>query len=85
MNKISKKGFIATIAIVLLATGTLAFLLVTLSTAYSYADSVEYREIRIQTSLNERACQETLSLLIAKDYFLDKEVTLTDLGCAIHR
>jgi len=84
-NKINKKGFIATIAIVLLSTGTLAFLVVTLAATYSYADGIERRELRIQNSLNEQACQETRPLIIAKDYFLDKEVSLSDLGCAIHK
>jgi hypothetical protein len=87
MNEIeeAQKGFVATTAVVLLATGTLAFLVTTMSAAALFADSVDRREARIQKRLNEIACQETLPLLIAKDYFLDGEVTLSDFGCAIHR
>jgi hypothetical protein len=87
MNEIeeAQKGFVATTAVVLLATGTLAFLVTTMSAAALFADSVDRREARIQKRLNEIACQETLPLLIAKDYFLDGEVTLSDFGCVIHR
>ena len=81
----NQKGFIATTALILLVTGTLAFLVATLSAVTIYADSVYSREIRIQKQLNEEACQETLPLLIAKDYFLSGNVTLDDFGCVIHR
>ncbi len=79
------KGFVATTAVIVLSIGTLAFLLVTLSAATSYADSVTRREVRIQQSLNKLACQETLPLLVAKDYFLDKEIELSDFGCITNR
>lgn len=78
----TQKGFIATTAVTLLSLGTLAFLIVTLSSVTAYADSVERREIRIQKDLNDRACEETLSLIRAKDYFLQGEVVLNDLGCS---
>lgn len=87
MNEIeeAQKGFVATTAVMLLATGILAFLIVTMSAAALFADSVDRREVRIQKGLNEVACQETLPLMVAKDYFLDGEVKLSDFGCVIHR
>ncbi len=80
-----KEGFIATTAIILLAMGTMAFLLATLSAASFYADSVQAREMRIQKQLNEQACQETLPIVVAKDYFLQGEVALSEFDCVIHR
>ncbi|GEM_PF-1910173 len=87
MNEIqdAQKGFIATTAIILLAMGTLAFLLATLSAASFYADSVQAREIRIQKQLNERACQETLPLIVAKDYFFQGEIRLSEFDCVINK
>ncbi len=87
MNEIeeAQKGFVATTAVVLLATGTLAFLIVTMSAAALFVDSVDRREARIQKGLNEIACQETLPLLVAKDYFLDGDVELSDFDCIVHR
>jgi amino acid transporter len=87
MNEVedSQKGFIATVAVILLATGTLAFTLVTLGSVASYADMVGQREMRIQKSLNLKACDETLPIISAKDYFLDEEIYLSDLGCKIHK
>ena len=83
MPKIIKNGFIAVTAVILLTAGSLAFLLATFSAATFYADSVERREARIQRQLNDRACQETKSLLIAKDYFLNGPVYLKDFDCVI--
>jgi hypothetical protein len=87
MNEIEKaqKGFVATTAVILLSIGTLAFLVATMTAASLFADSVDHREARIQKTLNEIACQETLPLLVAKDYFLSGKVELSDLGCVINR
>ena len=79
----TQNAFIATTAVILLALGSLAFLLATLSAATFYADSVERREARIQKQLNDQACQDTKSLLIAKDYFLEGSVYLKDFDCVI--
>lgn len=79
----AQKGFIATTAVILLAMGTLAFLVATMSAVTSYADSVDRRQIRIQKNLNELACQETLPIVMAKDYFLEESVFLSDFGCAV--
>ncbi len=87
MNEVeeAQKGFVATTAVVMLATGTLAFLIATMSAAVLFADSADRREARIQRGMNDVACRETLSLLIAKDYFLTGDVELSDFGCVIHR
>lgn len=79
-NKYSQ-GFIALIAVILLAFGTLTFSLVTLSSAFSYADAVAKREIRIQARLNRDACIDTLTLMISRDHFLNGNVTIRELSC----
>ncbi|MFA6404487.1 MAG: hypothetical protein WCW03_00545 [Candidatus Paceibacterota bacterium] len=79
-NKYSQ-GFIALIAVILLAFGTTAFSLATLSSAFSYADTVAKMEIRIQARLNLNACLDTLTLMISRDYFLNGNVTIREFAC----
>ena len=81
MRQRNDAGFIAVIAIVIIATGTLAFSLAALSAAASYADSVERRELRIQVQLNLDSCADTLNLMAAKDYFLNGNVSIPEFGC----
>ena len=71
----------ALIAVVLLATGTLAFSLATVSAAATYADMTYRRELRIQAQLNAEACLDSVSLMAAKDYFLNGPVHLSEFGC----
>lgn len=78
-----QRGFIATVTVILITTGILAFMIVTASSAAAYADSVEREVLRIQHSLNLKACQDTLKLLRAKDYFMTSKVVLIDLGCEV--
>jgi hypothetical protein len=75
------KGFVATTAVILLATGTLAFSLVALGSAVLYADSVNRRELRIQAGLNAEACLDTVALMSVKDYFLVGPVYISEFGC----
>lgn len=70
------------IAVVLLATGTLAFSLATMSAAVAYADAAHRRELRIQAHLYADACLDSVSLMAAKDYLLNGPVTLTEFGCS---
>lgn len=65
----------------LLATGTLVFSLVTMSSAISYADGVYRQELRIQGRFNARACLEAASLMAAKNYFISGDVVLNKFGC----
>ncbi len=76
-----KDGFIALIAVVLLATGTLAFSLVTLSAAASYSDMVFKHDERNQAHLNAESCLDSMVLMAAKDYFLSGQVSLKEFGC----
>ena len=85
MNQIraEQQGFIATITIILVTSGILAFMLVTASSAAAYADSVDREISRIQRNMNERACRDTLQLLRTKDYFMTSKAVLSDLGCEV--
>lgn len=76
-----KKGFVATIAVTILATGCLVFSLATLLGATSYAESVYKRELRIQAGLNARACLDLVTLMISKDYFLSDQLEIRHLDC----
>ncbi len=80
-NDQTKMGFIAVTAVILLATGALAFSLVALSSAASYADSVYRRELRIQANLNVEACLDTAALMAAKDYFLSGPMHIAEFDC----
>ena len=80
----SQRGFVATVAVVLLAIGSLAFVAVLTSSVFFYSDSVYRREMRTQKSLNERACADTKILLMQKDFFLKGEVILPEFACSVH-
>jgi hypothetical protein len=81
-KKISvNRGFIALIAVLLLNMGALAFSLVTLNNALEYADAVNQREFRIQSDMNAKACLDMVKLMLAKDYFLNGNVTLPLFDC----
>jgi hypothetical protein len=84
MRKANKKGFMAVTAVILLATGTLAFSLVALASAAAYADAVMRRELRVQAGLNAEACLDTAALMAAKDYFFQGDVNISEFGCTAH-
>jgi hypothetical protein len=77
------KGFIATTAIIVLAMSSIVFLMVVSVAAASYAESVSRREYRIQKSLNQRACEETRDLILAKNYFFTGSTTISEFNCTI--
>ncbi len=77
----AKNGFIATTAIVLLAMGSFAFILVTLASAELYAGSVEKRETRIQKILDQYSCEESRKVATTKDYFQSTKVIFLEFVC----
>lgn len=74
-------GFVSTIIVILLAVSTLTLSLSTISAVAMYADAIYKKESRIQTSMNANACLDTVTLMVAKDYFLSGEVELARFGC----
>ena len=88
MDKIktqTQSGFMATTAVVLLSVGTMAFVAVALGSASIYADGIDREEVRLQKELNNQACNETLPIIISKDYFFEGEEYLDDFGCTVSR
>ncbi len=71
----------ALIAVILLVDGTLAFSLVTMSSAMDYFDSVSRRELRIQARLNARACLQVATQVTVADYFVSGEILFPEFGC----
>lgn len=78
-----KKGFIATISVILLTTGVISFSLITLVSALAFSDSVYKKELRIQANLNAKACLDQVILIVSRDYFLSGQIAIKELGCTI--
>ena len=76
-----QRGFVALTAVILIATGVISYSLATLSASVFYAESVEKREYRIQTNLNDSACLDTVTLMVVKDYFLKGSVSIPEFDC----
>jgi hypothetical protein len=77
-----QKGWIALIAVNLMAFGTLAFLVAAVSGAATFGGMVHKKELRRQAALNLTACLDSLSLMAEKDYFLKGTVTIREFGCS---
>lgn len=69
----SYQGFIALVAMLMLALGTFAFSISTIAAAVSYQEMVFAREMRMQKQLDIQGCLESFELIKAKDYFLNRE------------
>ncbi|MFA6601611.1 MAG: hypothetical protein WCT02_01990 [Candidatus Paceibacterota bacterium] len=82
LQKENNRGFMALIAVILLATGALAFSLVVLSSSFTYFQATNKREMRIQAGLNAKACLDEVSLMVIQDYFLAGEIEIKEFGCA---
>lgn len=80
-HKNIQKGYVALVAVILIASGTLVFSLTALSSAVSFSENVYKRELRIQAGLNARSCLEIITLMLSRDYFLSGKVEIAELGC----
>jgi len=81
LSKKYQTGFIATIAVILLATFILTFSLITLDTALSFSGGVYKKELRIQANLNADACLDQVTLMVSRDYFLSGQIKIKEFGC----
>ena len=79
--RIYKRGFTATIAVVIFSMSIIAFILSLMSTVSFYSDMVSKHELRIQAQLNAKACLDTIVLMVIKDYFLNGELVIYEFGC----
>ena len=82
-NKRPQKGFIATVAVVILATGIIYFSLITLASAFAFSDFIYKKELRIQANLNSKACLDQVILMVSRDYFLSGKIKLKDFDCTL--
>lgn len=85
VRQLGGRGFIATTALILIALGSIASVMVIFTASMSYADSVTRREYRIQKLFNQKACKDTRDLILAKDYFFDGLAYLPEFDCSIER
>ena len=76
-----ERGFMAVTAVLLLASGALAFSLATMSAAALYADSVMKDELRIQAGFNAEACLDSVKLMAEKNYFISGTIVIRDFDC----
>jgi hypothetical protein len=83
LHRALNRGFVALIAVILLALGIMSFSLCTASAALDYADSVYLHEARIQVNLNLTACLDSATLSVAKDYYLSGEVSFPNFACKV--
>jgi len=82
-RELPERGFIAVVAILLISGGIAALSLSVLGAAVSYSDSVYRREMRLQASLDDLACEDTAKLIRAKDAFASGIVHLDEFDCDI--
>ena len=76
-----QNGFVALIAVLMLAFGSMAYSLSVLGSAEAYADMVDRRESRIQAGMNAQSCLDVVTLMSTKDYFLAGIVSVPEFGC----
>lgn len=79
------RGFVAVTAVILLALGCVASVLVVFAASASYADTVTRREYRIQKAMNEAACRDIRELMLAKDGFFSGRAIVREFDCVVER
>ena len=78
-----KRGFGAAVAVILLSLTSLGVSLAVLAAAVGFSDQVYRHESRIQKNLNQKACDDTRSLMKTKDAFATGTVYLKDFDCYV--
>ncbi|MFA6315082.1 MAG: hypothetical protein WC648_01790 [Candidatus Paceibacterota bacterium] len=81
LSKVASSGFLALSAVLVLVVGGLSFSLITMSAILSYSESVNKRELRIQSRLNLTACLDALEIMSMKDYFMSGSIEIRQFGC----
>jgi hypothetical protein len=68
------RGFMAALVVIAVSTGLLTYQYAVWRAVVLYGDSVYHLELRIDALAQAQSCAETVSLMLAKDYFLSGEV-----------
>ena len=76
-----RRGFIATIAVTVLAYSVLAIMVVALVAVNSYVDNVYHYESRIEARQYLRSCLTEAEQMLSRDYFLRGTNSLPGLNC----
>ncbi len=82
-GKSEKSGFVAMISLILLAFSTMTISLVVFGASVVYIDSVNRKEMRIQTALNLEACKMRALDILARDYYVSGRVEQREFGCEL--
>lgn len=88
-NKMSKmrmrrnEGFVAVVAVIMIASGTLIYSIVASSSAIEYIQSVYRRESRAQAVLYASSCVDSAAMIVAKDYFVRGTIAVSDFDCQV--
>lgn len=77
-------GFGASVAVMMLSFGILAISLAADQAAFGYADIVDKRIDRVQKVLDQKACDDSIAIIKAKDIFVHGIVSLPEFGCSIN-
>lgn len=83
-RRLSNEGFGAMVAVVLLSFGAMAISIASTAASVDYVDSIRIRELRIQVSLNLRACLDMAEIISTKDYFVHDHLDVRELGCELN-
>lgn len=75
-------GFMATVSIILISLGVIAFSLSVSSGAVLYADFINKKEMRIQAGFNLEACKEIALQQFKRNYIFLKHIDISELGCS---
>lgn len=81
MSNSKNSGFIALIAVLLMASGTMAFLLTVAAAGLAYSDMVLRREYRIIATGNLNTCVSAIRSMAARYYFFRGKLRIDELGC----
>lgn len=77
----NKKGFVATVSVILISLGLFAFSLSVFGGAFLYSDFIDKKEARMQAEFNIEACIILARDIFEKDNFLRRHFEVSDLGC----
>lgn len=76
-----RRGFVATIAVIMLAYSILAIVAITVALAKTYLDNVYLYESRVEARQNLFACLDIAESRLASNYFLRGHFGLREFNC----
>ena len=74
-------GFIAVVAVIMIAISALLFSTLTMRTVIDYSESIDRLAWRTQANHNTSNCLNVVALMSEKDYFLSGEIYVQKFAC----